>query len=216
MAHALHQNKPNDKAVPDIFDREQVKAQIVSNGLVQACQVMRVGYEHRIPLGRFVVLFPYCTMRRHRNVVSDSGGFWGRTIIYLSNGARSKVHALEQHLLLKRNIRKWKLERIARRTRQKDAATLIQKRFRMRTETPVNTYRELSEFDRLREQVRGLRIALARRDAWIFRATILLKRYANNDALWLSLFRLRQQLMRSKTTASAESTSALLLQWARP
>ncbi len=64
---------------------------------------------------------------------------------------------------------------------QRIAARTMQRFFRARVEQPNDVYRELSEIDRLRMQVRSLRSLVERRDAWIFRALILLRRYAPSD-----------------------------------
>lgn len=169
--------RPNEHASSDSFDAQYVETQVLSTALTHAHQVMRLGYPLEKPMFQFVSQFPLCTLRRNRPVVSSAGGFWGRTVVYMSESSFRAVCKTEAQLVIARALR-----RRARRRETRDwAARTVQRVFRMHIQQPGETYRELSEMERLRSQVRTLKNLVERRDAWIFRATTLLKKYALSD-----------------------------------
>lgn len=185
--------KPNATGTPGMFDATVVHRQIVSNGLIHACHVMREGYEHRMTRLEFARRHPHIMHARKFRSLLSQGGVWGKTMVYMSDACFKRIRDMEAAYTVTRGLRRCgrivracrKIQRAWRRlfrrraakpaTLRLNAALSIQHSFRQHANRASRSYRLKNEVDRLREQVEVLTKALEQRDAWIFRAMLLLK-----------------------------------------
>lgn len=182
--------RPNDKQVPGLFDDAIVRDQLVSTGILQACQVMRLAHKLRMTHAQF--------RRQYGCAVPAKpveGLLRGKTLVYLTSVAARQFERQKAQKTLENGMRTWirrrsgvlKLQSYARgwltrrtNARRLASAVCLQRATRRCRNRFAGTYRTLDEIDQLREQVRRLTEEMRVKDAWIFRANILLKKYVHN------------------------------------
>lgn len=185
--HFVRCLRPNDQSAANTFDAELVRAQIASSGLVEACQVARLGHEHQ--LEHHDLRRRFARVHAIERVVTDLGGAWGHTRAFLSDEAHTRLVQLESVLVLQAAARKvaarrrnarcraaLRLQSASRRRlarvrfgRRRDAALMLWRNVRRWHEA-----RRLQTCAQLRAEVERLGREVRRRDAWIFRARGLL------------------------------------------
>lgn len=108
--------RPNEHSLPDCFEANFVNRQIRANGIVQAANVMRQGYSHRMDQTTFLVAFHRCGDRLRRILTPEEGFYWGtHKMVYMSYECHAHILKNEMACFIQRvGIR-----RIARRTRMR-------------------------------------------------------------------------------------------------
>ena len=79
--------RPNSQSLPDLFDDDFVSQQIRANGLVQAAQVMRGGYSHKMQQCVFNQMFRRCGKRMRAQLnINPARFYWGKvTMVYMTH-----------------------------------------------------------------------------------------------------------------------------------
>ena len=192
-AHYVRCIRPNEKQIEGVFDRGVVREQLVSNGIVHACQVMRHAYPIRMTHAQFRARFR--RVRPPSTLASDQL-FWGKTVVYMAASVADGLERDAATRTLRRAACAWARrrrgalriqhaarQRLARRAEAKRHASVVslQRAARRRLHRSAEAYRMLDELGRLKEQVRRLREEVRAKDAWIFRATSFLRQYVRTD-----------------------------------
>ncbi len=222
--HYIRCIKPNSNGTPDLFDDDIVLQQVQSTGLSHACRVMRTGFEFRMKRLDFLSEFKRCVQSRARcaeiglvcdshsirdgSVIGVRDGFWGKTMVYMSDAYHEKLVTREaSYVILRALQRRVRMSRaavsfqrvcrgfIGRRralsgarrrlheTALRDSAAKVLQRFvRDKRNQTTRHYKMMGELGQLRRQVQALKEALRTRDAWLFRATIMLKQHTTKNA----------------------------------
>jgi myosin heavy subunit len=190
--------RPNETTVAIHFDDAVVSEQIAANGILHACKVMRNGYEFRMKHKRFADHFPKLYARGSSSLRAF-GVFWGETMVYMSASCHERVRREEAalviqpyaHEVIRRSIKRVRatimIQSVARR-RMKNAAQVFAARLIQRVVRHHNTlqlarltrWKRFDEIERLKAQIIDLRRQLKEKNAWIFRASQIL-RHARPD-----------------------------------
>lgn len=121
--------RPNERSAPGIFDMNFVERQVRANGIVQAANVMRRGYSHRMQQTAFLATFRRWGARLRRTLTADAGFYWGaHEMVYMTYEChvlvlKHEMASVIQRAGVRRNARRartrlrWAL-RLALRTRR--------------------------------------------------------------------------------------------------
>lgn len=171
------------------FDSSYVEAQLISNGIIHACQVLRHGLEVRMNLAEFMSKYPHVCFRKKRSELALLGCKWGKKIVYLSKHAESFANREEAHYKISRLLRRHHLvvncckhiQSVARRYLVRElhrkrciAASKIQERARKQQTLKIDAYKKMSLIVQQKDQISRLEETLRKHNAWMFRAKLLL------------------------------------------
>tara|TARA_B110000046_G_scaffold170201_1_gene190010 strand:- start:770 stop:3031 length:2262 start_codon:yes stop_codon:yes gene_type:complete len=193
--HALYIRciRPSEDSASLVFDDAVAEEQIAANGILQACKVMRNGFELRMTHQRFAHHFP----RYHRRgaiSLTAHGGHWGGTMVYMSASCNERVRREEACLRLQAralavvrrgrrrreaaiDIQRGARARMKRKSsmRRQRAARLVQARVRRHNVRNLARWQHFDEVSLLKARIVELRRELKQKDVWIFRASQILR-----------------------------------------
>ena len=131
------------------FDRRLVERQIVCSGLVEACAVMRAGFEIHMLHAVFLCRYPRvgALLRRRAQLFANNEGVWGATRVFMSSECAERVRRYDAAVRIRTLLRSCSL-RVATARRIQASVRLFSRR-------------------RRRSVCYRLRVALTSRDAWI-------------------------------------------------
>lgn len=195
--HALYIRcvRPNESLTSLVFDKRVVEEQIAANGILEACKVMRNGYEFRMTHECFARTFPRAQYFK-MPILKSNGGHWGKSMVYMSADCHDRLLREEACLLLQsrvhrvlrrgqlRRLAAVKIQRAVRRireerqtTRTSRAARVIQIRIRRHNAQNLARWKQFDEIERLKAHIVELRKELKQKNMWIFRATQVLRHH---------------------------------------
>lgn len=179
------------------FDRDTVAEQVSSSGILNACEVMRNGFPYKVPRETLLRTYALLHPRRVVGTLQTKGGFWGKTIAYLSEEcvlalnaeeaavriqtwwkarrrrvAASKIQALYRGKAKKRLISR---PEPASPSAERAAAIKIQRCVRAHHNTASRSYMRRDAASRQRERIRELEATVLLQEEWIFRARRMLQ-----------------------------------------